>query len=717
MVSNYLFQYPPPATMENANNPQAPEIYTFEKDAFPPSVAQVPTAIPAFVGYTETAVRQGKSLLNTPVLINSLHEYVEYFGGAPEYKFPIHPVTNTTDPTQPPKPEDYDFAIGPHYYKIGAGQEALFYLYNSLRLFYLNGGGPAYVVSIGNYMEASFTTTGTVPHKKTVKSMKVAVVDRDKLMAGLNLLPTIPFPKPTMILIPDLMALEKAEDCYVVQQQMIAQAGGLKDRMAMLDIYDGWQATDSGVISNFRNNMGVSDLDYAISYYPWLECAVVDAAEVSYANLYTPASGSTDPVDINSILKGLPLLKKLSQVNGDMDTLKGGVLTPALKLGKNPAIDATTYDSWTQAFNSSPNSESQEIIVDQGKVLYSMYQVIYELGNSATVSDDLPTPVSITKESDLQTAIQLLTNPNGPSAALMVELYNYESNFPNISPGAFTQASLASVGVAITTTGDNPSPYPTGTTSDAAYEIAEPVYKKALSQFTALISGMISDAKTLLMQYNTSLENSNKDYNHIMSSVAKQANILPPTAAMAGVYTLVDNTEGVWHAPANRNIDAVVAPMVAINDDQQAPLNVDALAGKSINVIRSFYGRGPAMVWGARTMAGNSLDYKYINVRRLMIMIEQSVANAAFSLVFLPNDASTWSICEAMISNFLANIWSEGALQGAKASDAFSVMIGLGKTMTPLDVLNGIMRIQVKVAAVHPAEFIIITYEQEMAKS
>lgn len=703
--------------MMNANNPQTPGVYTVEKNAFPPSVAQVPTAIPAFVGYTETASRQGKSLLNTPILISSLHEYVQYFGGAPEYKFPIHPVTNT-DPTKPPKPEDYDFTIGPHYYKIGAAQEGLFYLYNSLRLFYLNGGGSAYIVSTGTYMEPTFSTDAA---GKVTKEMGPATVDRDKLMDGLDLLTTIQFPKPTMILIPDLMALEKAEDCYVVQQQMIAQAGGQKDRVAMLDVYKGWQGTDSGVISSFRNNMGVSDLDYAISYYPWLECAVVDAAEVSYANLYTPTAGSTDPVDIQSILKGLPLLKKLSQISGDMDNLKEGVFTPALKLGKTPPSDATTYDSWTQAFNSSPDTDSQDIIVDQGKVLYSMYQVIFELGNSASVSDDLPAPVTITKGSALQAAIQLFTNPSGPSAALMLELYNYESNFPSVSSQVFTKDSLGKVGILITTTGDNPTPnpnpYPSGTLPDAAYEIAEPVYKKALSQFMALINGMVSDAETLLMQYNTSLENSNKDYSHIMSSVAKQANILPPTAAMAGIYTLVDNTEGVWYAPANRNIDAVVAPMVSINDDQQAPLNVDALAGKSINVIRSFYGRGPAMVWGARTMAGNSLDYKYINVRRLMIMVEQSVANAAFSLVFKPNDASTWSICEAMISNFLANIWSEGALQGAKASDAFSVMVGLGKTMTPLDVLNGIMRVQVKVAVVRPAEFIIITYEQEMPKA
>ncbi len=79
----------------NPNNPQTPGIYTVEKSAFPPSVAQVPTAIPAFVGYTEKAENQGKSLVNKPVLINSLSEYNTYFGGAPEYQFPIIEVPST----------------------------------------------------------------------------------------------------------------------------------------------------------------------------------------------------------------------------------------------------------------------------------------------------------------------------------------------------------------------------------------------------------------------------------------------------------------------------------------------------------------------------------------------------------------------------------------------------------------------------------------------
>ncbi len=716
--------------MMNPNNPQTPGIYTVEKNAFPPSVAQVPTAIPAFIGYTEKAEDQGKSLINKPTLINSLSEYNNYFGGAPEYKFPILQATNASDSTKPPTTDEYDFKIPPHHYKIGpANSDTLFYMYNCLRLFYLNGGGPAYIVSVGTYETVEFIpskTKGDPPIPKT----KANPVSRPALLTGLEVLPLIHFPKPTIILMPDALALDDQNDCYMLQQQMIAQAGDLKDRVALLDIYDGYQGLETSVISDFRNNMGVSNLSYAIAYYPWLQTDVVTASEITYANLAKPDSSVTPAVEnIQNLLDDAPMLKILAAISADYDTLKANLLTtPKLKFSSSDK--GQYYTSWHAAYNT-PEGTDDEIVIGQSVVLATMFDTLYQLGHDGqyipTGGSD-PT-ITITSKS-LQSTIQLMTQITGPIGSLVASAYSYEKNFPGLSSITlgFTDTLMKKWGWM--TSGDSanvpgspyPSKYPSDVTTDeqkAAFVFAQA--NKALKNvfntlFTSLQS-VIGDAKTLLDQYNSSLENSNATYNSIMTAMAKQANKLPPASAMAGIYTTIDNSLGVWNAPANRNIDAVIAPLVGIDDTQQAPLNVDALAGKSINVIRSFYGRGPAIVWGARTMDGNSLDWKYINVRRLMIMIEQSVANAAFSLVFEPNDSSTWSMCESMISNFLHNLWSEGALQGSSPTDAYSVMVGLGKTMMPIDILNGIMRVQVKVAVVHPAEFIIITYEQEMPKS
>jgi len=123
------------------------------------------------------------------------------------------------------------------------------------------------------------------------------------------------------------------------------------------------------------------------------------------------------------------------------------------------------------------------------------------------------------------------------------------------------------------------------------------------------------------------------------------------------------------------------------------------------------------LVWGARTLDGNSQDWRYVSVRRTMIFIEQSIKIAAEAYVFEPNTASTWTNLKALVTNFLTNVWQQGALAGATAEDAFSVDIGLGVTMTPVDILDGYMKMTVKVAVTRPAEFIVITFQQQMQKS
>jgi len=100
-----------------------------------------------------------------------------------------------------------------------------------------------------------------------------------------------------------------------------------------------------------------------------------------------------------------------------------------------------------------------------------------------------------------------------------------------------------------------------------------------------------------------------------------------------------------------------------------------------------------------------------------VIFIEQSIKNAASAYVFDPNTSATWTNVNAMITNFLTNVWMQGGLAGATAADAFSVDVGLGSTMTPSDILDGIIRVTVKVAVTRPAEFIVITFEQQMQKS
>ena len=204
-------------------------------------------------------------------------------------------------------------------------------------------------------------------------------------------------------------------------------------------------------------------------------------------------------------------------------------------------------------------------------------------------------------------------------------------------------------------------------------------------------------------------------YNLILTEFASSLNLLPPSAAMAGVYTKVDNNRGVWKAPANVSLNSVISPSVNITHGEQEDLNVTP-QGKSINAIRTFVGEG-TLVWGARTLDGNSLDWRYINVRRTMIMLEESIRLATKALVFEPNVALTWVSIKSQIVNFLTGIWKRGGLAGTSPGDAFDVYVGLGETMTPEDILEGILRVTVLVALSRPAEFIEITFQQQMQKS
>ena len=200
-------------------------------------------------------------------------------------------------------------------------------------------------------------------------------------------------------------------------------------------------------------------------------------------------------------------------------------------------------------------------------------------------------------------------------------------------------------------------------------------------------------------------------YNRIISQIIESLNILPPSSAMAGAYTMVDQTANVSKSPANISLGAVVSPVVSINSDDQEDMNVP-LNGKAVNAIRSFTGKG-TLVWGARTLDGNSQDWRYINVRRTMTFLEQSIKAAAEAYVFASNNAATWTSLRSTVSNFLNNQWLGGLLEGGSPSEAFSVEIGLGSTMTANDVLDGVLKMTVKVALVRPAEFLVLTFEQK----
>jgi phage tail sheath protein FI len=183
---------------------------------------------------------------------------------------------------------------------------------------------------------------------------------------------------------------------------------------------------------------------------------------------------------------------------------------------------------------------------------------------------------------------------------------------------------------------------------------------------------------------------------------------VPPSGFVCGVYARTDAQQGVFKAPANQQVIGATGLERMIADTEGSALNE-----LGIDTLRSFAGRG-VLVWGARTVSSNS-DWKYVNVRRYMVYLEQSIKQGTQWVVFEPNGPVLWGAIRNAIANFLTTEWRRGGMQGATASQAFIVKCD-ASTMTQNDIDNGRVICLVGVAAVRPAEFVILQIGWQISK-
>jgi phage tail sheath protein FI len=178
---------------------------------------------------------------------------------------------------------------------------------------------------------------------------------------------------------------------------------------------------------------------------------------------------------------------------------------------------------------------------------------------------------------------------------------------------------------------------------------------------------------------------------------------VPPSGHVAGVFARTDEERGVHKAPANVPVRGVLGLERKLSDGQHGPLNL-----QGINVLRIFPGTAQVMVWGARTTVQKEVtDWIYVNVRRLMLFIEESIEEGIRFAVFEPNNLALWQKLKRTISEFLSRVWRDGALFGAKPEQAFYVRID--EALNPPSVRAlGRLYIEIAVAPVRPAEFIIV---------
>jgi len=471
---------------------KTPGVYIEEVSRLPPSIPTLPTAIPAFIGYTEKADKQGESLALVPTRIHSLLDYENLFGGAAKSA-----VTLWLDAQQQ---------------VIGATVDHPFYLYDSVRLFFANGGDQCVIVSVGNYSE---------------------LVTAAKLATGLNAI--VKAPLPTLIAMPEAALCREP---HALEATALAQCAQVQNRFALFDLRLQNNLVDFATeAARFRQSLGMAHLKYGAAYGPWLVASLARAIDFNQLVFKRKSDGSV--VRAEQLTQDQHLLALIAEIRA-------------------AGLAEVT-----------PESQAQLALLNQK--LYAQYVLAKQWIDAANIA----------------------------------------------------------------------------------------------------------------------------------------LNTLPASGAVAGVYAAIDQNRGVWKAPANVSLNQVMRPLFNLTSLQQQDYNVDVDAGKSINIIRKFTGKG-TQVWGARTLAGNDNEWRYIPVRRLFSWVEASVSQGLQQMVFEPNDANTWVRAQAMIENFLTLLWRQGGLQGSKPEQAFFVNIGLGKTMTANDIAQGLMQIEMGMAAVRPAEFIIL---------
>jgi uncharacterized protein len=624
---------------------KTPDVYIEEISVFPPSVAEVETAIPAFIGYTQKAMKNAADdLIQKPTKIYSLKEYEQLFG------FPKDDTISLTVGTDPIKGLVVSAFTEP---------QVKYLLYYSVKMFFENGGGQCYIIAVGTYQTTPTIDLTGGPNTFGLQDGLDALALEDE---------------PTLIVIPEAVKLTTA-DYQSLMQAVLLQCEKLRDRFAILDIFGGEGSLTPAELSTNRDYFGNNNLKYGAAYYPFLKTTInffVNEDETNVRVTPPPGAGATATASLSTV-------NTVSAVN----VTNGG----------------SGYTSApTVAFSGGGGNGAAATVVLTGDVVTSV-----NVTNSGSGYTSAPTVAFSGGGGTGAAATALIAAVPGNSLATIAVTgggSGYAVAPTVVIAGSGTGAAATAVVAAGVVTAVNV------TNGGANYTTAPTI------TFTSSATPAIVNLATLKdpAANNTAL------YNFVKMALKERFVKLPPSGAIAGIYAATDSNRGVWKAPANISLANVIEPMVKLDNARQDNLNVDATSGKSINAIRAFMGKG-TLVWGARTLAGNDNEWRYVPVRRFFSVVEESIKKSIYWAVFEPNDANTWVKVRGMIENYLNQKWREGALAGATPKEAFFVKCGLGVTMTSQDILEGRMNVEIGMAVVRPAEFIILKFSHKLQTS
>ncbi len=641
-------------------NIKTPGVYIKELRTQPVSVAGVSTAVPLFIGFTEIHHA-------TPKTIANIAEFELHFGGGYAPKFDVTSVTNGVEMVA----------------------DRRFFLYDTLHAYFRNGGGPCHICSAGDYSVS--TVSGDF---------------RDALQDTFAVIPTLD--EVTLIFVPDLHAQyanNGVQDNLLLSTHygdlttdLFRICKDLQDKFCVFDYHN----TDS-TASDIRGLITPMEVErrYGAVYYPWLVSS--DAYAVPFDDITGYSSTAAQPI---------------LDLDADLSLFSSKFSGTTLEDVKQ------AYNAEVTAFNAATHTGGQKTALkNMLKALLNAVDLLGAIETDAVANSAIATEVANVKANaafigEVQKIIRLInvlenqTTPslNGTSSSGFITVMgggNYPPadwfNYANANP----QQNLGDVQGDISLI--NVSDVAGKLRSQVVSAIESGLYFDINGFFSFIvgIANNIQQRKDLLVQQLFQTDATYIDIQNVIQAYMKQ---IPSQGAVAGIYCRNDRDRGVWKSPANMGVQGIERPLVEVSNSEQDDLNVHT-TGKSINVIRTFTGKGP-VVWGARTWDGENPEWRYIAVRRFFNFAEESIKKALNHFLFEPNNARTWVKIQAMITGFLIDYWKAGALVGTKPEEAFFVRVDKNTT-TDAEILQGIINIEVGMAVARPAEFIIIEFSHK----
>lgn len=645
---------------------KTPGVYIQQSAELPLSGTRQNTAVPAFVGYTQKAIgKDAEDLTNKPVLIKTLADYEFYFGSAPEPRYATIRVKIDDLPININPDIIVPVATHPKRLNVLGVYMNRFFLYDSIRLYFANGGAECYIVSVGNYYNS---------------------IESTRLIDGINILEKEE--EPTLLVCPDAALLNEIE-LASVQKACLNQCASLQDRFSIIDIRE---ATDwTTVLTSFRQKIGTQNLNYGSAYGPWLRTAF--PFEISYENItvHTPS-----PLEIDYRLE-------FAIVENELSTIQLKNLTRVIN-----SVSLTNPENYLSLFDALTITNPENVSAHY----FGLRQLVYIINIAAL---DLLSVSNVAVPFDNQININNIrqkTKVGDQLNDIIRQLMAYDLGFANLTPSP--QSKLDIVKDADYTIPDynltsvvaDSSIY--GSIETKYFDTAKPVLRELLLELMNMVTVILFDLNKIAEEWTTKLKKNNPIYTSILQVIIEKGITIPASGAVTGVYVKTDNERGVWKAPANVALKDVLAPAYTLTQQDQEDWNMpNDGSGKAVNAIRAFTGQG-TVIWGARTLTGNDNEWRYVNVRRLFISMEETLKKEMAYLTFEANDANTWLKAKSIALNYLIGIWQRGALVGSVPAEAFFVNIGLGETMTAQDILDGRMIVEVGVAVARPSEFIIL---------